>query len=211
MQRILSSLAAGALAVTLLAVPARAETGQAVKIALLDMSSLATWPMGPGSAAGPGFGGGPGLGMMRPGQGFGGPGFGMMGPGQGFGGPGFGMMGPGMMGSAGGGMMGMMSIRADETSVKAGEVTFDVANWSRSIIHELVVIAVDGPDAPLPYDFTKQVVPEDQVKMLGETEELEPNASGSLALNLTPGNYLLVCNIPGHYAAGMALAFTVTE
>ena len=44
---------------------------------------------------------------------------------------------------------------------------------------------------------------------VGETQELQPNASKSIQLTLAPGNYLLVCNVPGHYAAGMVLAFTV--
>jgi len=150
-----------------------------VNVALMDMSAMASGPMGQG--------------------------FGMMGSGIGFG-----MMSPGMMGRGGGqGMMGMMAIRADKTSAKAGSVTFDVTNWSRSVVHEMLVLAVDSPDAPLPYDFSKQIIPEDQVKALGETNELQPNGSKSIELTLAPGNYLLVCNVPGHYAAGMVLAFTV--
>jgi uncharacterized cupredoxin-like copper-binding protein len=133
--------------------------------------------------------------------------------GQGFGmmGSGMGMMSPSMMGRGVGQgmMMGMMAMRADKTSAKAGQVTFDVTNWSRSVVHEMLVVAVDSPDAPLPYDFSKQIVPENQVKVLGETQELQPNASKSIQLTLAPGNYLLVCNVPGHYAAGMVLAFTV--
>jgi uncharacterized cupredoxin-like copper-binding protein len=139
-----------------------------------------------------------------------GQGFGMMGMmGSGMMGSGMGMMSPGMMGRGGGMMMGMMSVRADKTSAKAGPVTFNVTNWSRSVVHEMLVVAVDSPDAPLPYDFNKQIVPEDQVKVLGETAELQPNASKSIQLTLAPGNYLLLCNVPGHYAAGMSLAFTV--
>ena len=97
---------------------------------------------------------------------------------------------------------GMMSIRADASTVKAGNVTFDVTNWSRSIVHEMLVIAVDSPDAALPYDYGKQQVIEDQVKMLGETDELQPNASKTLTLDLPAGNYLLICNVPGHYGSG---------
>ena len=150
-----------------------------VNVALMDMSAVASGLMGQG--------------------------FGMMGSGMGLG-----MMSPGMMGRGGGqGMMGMMSIRADKTSAKAGAVTFNVTNWSRSVVHEMLVVAVDSPDAPLPYDFSKQIIPEDQVKALGETNELQPNASKSIELTLAPGNYLLVCNVPGHFAAGMVLAFTV--
>jgi len=167
-----------ALSGAVLTASAAAET-TTVNVALMDMSAMASGPMGSG--------------------------FGMMGSGMGLG-----MMSPGMMGRGGGqGMMGMMSIRADKTSAKAGALTFNVTNWSRSVVHEMLVVAVDSPDAPLPYDFSKQIILEDQVKALGETNELQPNASKSIELTLAPGTYLLVCNVPGHYAAGMVLAFTV--
>lgn len=179
MKRFSKMLAGCAIVVAALVAPAAAETATAVNVALMDMSAVVSGPMGQG--------------------------FGMMASGMGVG-----MMSPGMMGRGGGqGMMGMMSIRADKTSTKAGTVTFDVTNWSRSVVHEMLVVAVDSPDAPLPYDFSKQIIPEDQVKVLGETSELQPNASKSIELTLAPGNYLLVCNVPGHYAAGMVLAFNV--
>ena len=178
MKRFSTVLAGCAIAAAALATSAAAET-TAVNVALMDMSAMASGPIGQG--------------------------FGMMGSGMGFG-----MMSPGMMGRGGGqGMMGMMSIRADKTSAKAGAVTFNVTNWSPSVVHEMLVVAVDSPDASLPYDFSKQIIPEDQVKALGKTNELPPNASKSVELTLAPGNYLLVCNVPGHYAAGMVLAFTV--
>jgi uncharacterized cupredoxin-like copper-binding protein len=118
-----------------------------------------------------------------------------------------GMMGPGMMGS--GMMMGMMSIRVDKPTVKAGPVTFDVTNWSRSIVHEVLVISVDNQAAPLPYDYAQARVPEEQVKVLGEAEGLQPNASKTFEIALTPGSYLLICNVAGHYAAGMVAPFSV--
>ena len=178
MKRFLKTLVGCAIAAPIFIAPAAAET-TAVNVALIDISAVASGPVGQG--------------------------FGMMGPGIGFG-----MMSPGMIGRGGGqGMMGMMSIRADKTSAKEGPVTFNVTNWSRSVVHEMLVVAVDSPDAPLPYDFSKQIIPEDQVKALGETNELQPNASKSIELTLAPGNYLLVCNVPGHYAAGMVLAFTI--
>lgn len=201
MKRIFPALAMAALMTMTLATGARAEDAT-VHVALLDMTVV-----GPGVAGQPGQGGigmmgrgGFGQGMMGGyGQGYG-PGMGG-GYGQGYGpGPGMGMMGPGMM-----------SIRADASTVKAGNVTFDVTNWSRSIVHEMLVIAVDGPDAALPYDYSKQQVIEDQVKMLGETDELQPNASKTLTLDLPAGNYLLICNVPGHYGSGMQTSFTVTQ
>lgn len=186
-----------------------------VNIALIDMTAVMPGFAGQGLSTlgqgGVGMMGRGGFGQMMPGWGGGGFGQGMMG-GYGPFGPGFapGMMGMGMMGQ---GMMGfgMMTIRADVPSVKAGPVTFNVINWSRSVVHEMAVIAVDDPAAALPYDYNRQVVVEDQVNMLGETEELAPNASEALTLDLPAGNYLLICNIPGHYGSGMQMSFTVTE
>ena len=92
--------------------PAGAADQATVKVSLIDMTAM----FGPGG--GPGAGYGPG--MM--GQGYGkavddGPGYGQGMMGQGYG-PGYGMMGRGMMGG--------MSVRTNVTSVKAGNVTFDV-------------------------------------------------------------------------------------
>ncbi|MGB8041333.1 MAG: hypothetical protein WCF66_00090, partial [Pseudolabrys sp.] len=134
-----AALAAFALSLTLMA-PAGAADQAMVKVSLIDMTAM----FGPGG--GPGAGYGPG--MM--GQGYG-QGYGMMGPGYGQGmmgqgyGPGYGMMGRGMMGG--------MSVRTNVASVKAGNVTFDVTNLSRSLVHEMIVVAVENPNAPLPYDY----------------------------------------------------------
>ena len=178
-----TGIGAGLLAWQAFCTPVVAAELTVVKVALTDMSSVA----GVGPA---------GRGMMGPGMMGRGPfGPGMMGPG---------MMGPGMMGH------GMMGIRIDQATIKAGPVRFDVTNWSQSIVHEMAVIAVDNPLAPLPYDYTQALVPEDQVKSLGDTEYLQPNESRTLDVTLKPGSYLLICNVPGHYAAGMFTALTVT-
>jgi hypothetical protein len=91
------------------------------------------------------------------GMGPGGHGYGMMDRGMGYG-----MMGPGMMG-------GMMAVRTDHSSVKTGTIHFDVTNWSQGIVHELIVVAVDNPQAALPYDYSKAKVAEDQIKVLGDS------------------------------------------
>ncbi len=185
---------------------ANAADSSTVKVALLDMTSLMGGDSGNYPGYGPGMmgwnGPGSGPGMMGPG------GRGMMGqgygPGYGYGrGRGYGMMGHGMMG--------MMSIRTDVSAVKAGKITFDVSNLSRSIVHEMIVVAVDNPNAPLPYDFNSGEVPEKQIKVIGEIDDMEPNAEKTLELDLKPGSYLLICNLPGHYAAGMWTALTVNE
>ncbi|WP_245455931.1 sulfocyanin-like copper-binding protein [Mesorhizobium sp. M7A.F.Ca.US.008.03.1.1] len=39
--------------------------------------------------------------------------------------------------------------------------------------------------------------------------ELDPDKSGTLTVDLKAGKYLLICNVPGHYGAGMWAEFTV--
>ena len=164
-----------------------------INVALVDMS-----------AGGPGAGNGNGYGMM--GQGRGG-GFGMMGRGNG---PGSGMTGQGRGGGFGMMGQGMMAIRADAETVAAGKITFAVTNRSRRLEHEMLVVAVANSDVQLPYDSDDQRVIEEKIDSLGETEEMQPGASRDLTLDLKPGTYLLLCNLPGHYAAGMWTVLTVT-
>jgi len=179
-----------------------ANEAATVKVALLDMSSAMPMGMMGYGMMGPGM---MGPGMM--GQGMMGQAPGSMNPGGGYGM----MMGPGMMGGMmGQGMMGMMSIRTDKPTVKAGTVTFDVTNWSRSVLHEMLIVSVDNPNAPLPYDYTRAQVPEEQIKVLGEAEDIQPSQSKTLEVTLPQGTYLLICNLPGHYAAGMVTPFSVT-
>jgi len=43
-----------------------------------------------------------------------------------------------------------------------------------------------------------------------EDDELQPGTSGSLTLTLESGNYILFCNLPGHYGKGQYVGFTVS-
>jgi uncharacterized cupredoxin-like copper-binding protein len=45
----------------------------------------------------------------------------------------------------------------------------------------------------------------------GMIEDMDPGASGKMTLKLTPGSYVLFCNVPGHYAAGQHVRLTVTR
>ena len=43
----------------------------------------------------------------------------------------------------------------------------------------------------------------------GEVEEVEGGAEGTVSLDLQPGNYVMFCNLPGHYSGGMYGSLTV--
>jgi uncharacterized cupredoxin-like copper-binding protein len=103
-----------------------------------------------------------------------------------------------------------MGITADRSRVKAGKITFDVENDSKTLVHEMLVVKVGGFDETLPYNPKTAKVYENRVADFGEVSELEPSQSGKLAVNLKPGKYLLVCNMPGHYKMKMYSDLVVT-
>lgn len=96
-----------------------------------------------------------------------------------------------------------MGITLSATSVNAGKVTFEANNDSKDVVHEMVVAPLASPDAILPFNEGEGKVDEDAAGHIGEVAELEPGQSGALTVNLKPGTYILYCNIPGHYMAGM--------
>ena len=93
-------------------------------------------------------------------------------------------------------------------SVPAGAVTFN-ANSEGAVLHNLKVIATDiAPDA-LPVDDALFLVDEEQVDIVASTADLDPGEEETLTVELAAGNYVLICNIAGHYEGGMTVAFTV--
>jgi len=106
--------------------------------------------------------------------------------------------------------MATLGVTADITEVKAGEVTFQVTNDSTEIMHEMIVAPV-GASGGLPYSEADFRVDEEAIGHLGEVSELDPGATGALTVTLTPGTYVLFCNLPGHYMMGMWTTITVTE
>jgi uncharacterized cupredoxin-like copper-binding protein len=110
------------------------------------------------------------------------------------------MMGMGMHGNM---KMAIMGIDIDKASVAAGKITFEVTNNSKETIHEMLVAPIAGENVVLPFIANENRVDEEATHDLGEVSELDPGKSGSLMLNLKPGNYVLYCNVPGHFMAGM--------
>jgi uncharacterized cupredoxin-like copper-binding protein len=101
-----------------------------------------------------------------------------------------------------------MFLKADPVTVKAGEVTFQVSNDSKAVVHEMILAPVADVTKPMPYVDNENRVDEDKAGDLGEVSELEPGKTGSLTVTLKPGTYLLYCNVPGHYMAGMWTTIT---
>ncbi len=103
-----------------------------------------------------------------------------------------------------------MGIKISQATVPAGEVTFKAVNSSKNIEHEMVVASLAKHPDSVPFKANLSRVDENAPNMnMGEISELEPGEKASLTLHLTPGKYLLYCNVAGHYASGMWTLLTV--
>lgn len=96
-----------------------------------------------------------------------------------------------------------MGINASPKQVRPGLVTFKVTNLASKIVHEVIVARLPDDTKQLPYDEAAMMVKENALQAFGSVNEIDPNRSAALSLTLKPGKYMLYCNLPGHYMAGM--------
>jgi len=103
-------------------------------------------------------------------------------------------------------------------SAPAGAVTFTVTNSGPEDVHEFVVLKTDLDPGALPTEETGAVSEEGSgMTVIGEIEDVAVGATQELTVSLTPGKYVLLCNIydetekEAHYKMGMRTPFTVTE
>ena len=102
------------------------------------------------------------------------------------------------------------AIHMSSTTAKAGKITFRITNGSASdLLHEFVIIHTDDPFDKLPRDAEGNV-DEEQLMSMGEQGDIEAGKTVDLTVDLQPGHYLMICNLPGHFAEGMHIEFTVT-
>ncbi len=100
---------------------------------------------------------------------------------------------------------------ATGSTLKAGKATFAISN-AGTIPHELLIFKSALAPAAYPTDTAGDIVEDGSgVKLVSDGENIEPGKSQSRAIDLAPGTYLFVCNIPGHFKAGMFTVVTVTQ
>ena len=95
----------------------------------------------------------------------------------------------------------------DTSTVSAGTITFSIENIGAQV-HEFEVFAGAEPGQILPLD--NGIADTTGLTVVDEVEDIVPGASPELTIDLEPGTYLLICNLPAHYAAGNWAEFTVT-
>jgi len=99
--------------------------------------------------------------------------------------------------------LGEFYIRSNKSSEISGEINFVATNVG-AIDHELVIIRTNTPSSSLPLNGAK--IDEGNVGEIMariNPEELGAGEYSQVATTLESGVYVLVCNIPGHYSAGM--------
>ena len=99
-------------------------------------------------------------------------------------------------------------ITASPASGAAGTNEFSITN-SGPNEHELVIVKTELAADALP--VTNSVVDESSgdLKVVAEREDINAGTTASLNASLEAGSYALICNLPGHYKAGMHAAFSV--
>jgi len=117
------------------------------------------------------------------------------------------MMGPSPM---------MFGLTASPTSVPAGRVTFVATNYGR-LNHEFLVLPMAayglgtrpaGADGKI--NESSSLGEASKFCAAGAGNGISPGARSWVTLNLRPGTYELLCDMPWHYADGMYASFTVT-
>lgn len=96
-----------------------------------------------------------------------------------------------------------MAIELSPTTVPAGAIAFVAYNQGQ-LPHEMEIIKTDLPIDQMPIkdnrlDRKKVGEKIDEI----ETDDLPSGATATLLTHLEPGRYLIECNIPGHFPAGM--------
>jgi uncharacterized cupredoxin-like copper-binding protein len=105
------------------------------------------------------------------------------------------------------------SITPQVSTVSTGPVTFEVSNKG-TITHEFVVMRTNtaAPDLKVgTYEGQSPRVNENTAgTVVGETGDMAAGTTKFVTINLEPGHYVFMCNLPAHYGLGMHTDFIVT-
>ena len=104
------------------------------------------------------------------------------------------------------------SMTLKSPSVKAGKVRIAVRNGG-AMEHELVAFKTELDEANLPLLPDGMKIDEAGAGITHldpEAEGVKPGTEKTITIELTPGRYVLVCNLPAHYKDGMHAVLTVT-
>ena len=102
------------------------------------------------------------------------------------------------------------AIAVSDTSLPSGSNHLKISNSGASV-HELEVFTVPAGVDVAAIPVSNNVADTDSVGMtvVDEVEDVAPGTTANLTVNLTPGTYAFICNLPTHYGLGMHTVVTV--
>jgi uncharacterized cupredoxin-like copper-binding protein len=109
-----------------------------------------------------------------------------------------------------------VSIRATDyriempTTLTAGRHSLSFTNAGAQP-HEVLMFRTSLPANRLPVDASGNVIEDSPLmhQVLDSGDGLPAGHTQSLTVQLTPGHYAVICNLPGHYRFGMHLDLTI--
>lgn len=97
-------------------------------------------------------------------------------------------------------------VTVNVSSAKAGTTKIGVRNLG-SMEHSFEVLKTDLPHDQIPVDGASAKAREDG--KVGGIASIPAGKSAAVTVDLTPGKYVFICNVAGHYGLGMHIGFTV--
>jgi uncharacterized cupredoxin-like copper-binding protein len=91
----------------------------------------------------------------------------------------------------------------------AGDLTLVITNHGPAT-HELVVVRSDLPADQLQIGPDGLSADEDALTIVDEIGQVDYGTTEALHLSLSPGRYVLLCNLEGHYLGGMHTSLVVS-
>ena len=98
------------------------------------------------------------------------------------------------------------AVTLDPTSGTAGSLTFSATNDGTET-HEIEIFRGDVDPSTLEIDGN--VASTEGLELVDEIEDITPGSSADLTVDLDAGAYVVMCNLPGHFAQGMYASFEV--
>lgn len=97
-----------------------------------------------------------------------------------------------------------------DATAEAGSVTISAPNEGQ-VEHELMLLKtnIDPAELPTASDGGVEEKLHEAAEENGEIADVEPGETKSVTFDLTPGKYVMFCDLPAHYAQGMYGSVTV--
>jgi uncharacterized cupredoxin-like copper-binding protein len=98
------------------------------------------------------------------------------------------------------------AVMLEPDSAEAGSLTFSATNDGTET-HEIEIFSGDVDPSTLPVE--DNVASTEGLALVDEIEDITPGSSADLTVDLDAGQYVVMCNLPGHFEQGMYSTFAV--